>query len=380
MSVDSLHSGGVGGPQPNEGPQDKPKISGKLAKLTGSLSDTSGVDPSKVKAEYIERRGGAHRLGGAGGLFAKLMGKTEHVRFAESKDVRTLPPETFQQAERTVRKYGVVSLAANAMLLFGANDTYDRWVTLSSTFDYGSPSVSEDKANKLVLTPSVHTSAEALKKTLGECGFEPCKTGFIHKKTGMQLALLYYQDDKEITLFFRGLGDATEKGFFARFGQVVKDSLGLRAQSTDVCITLGKKLAELQGTKITVSGHSHGGNLAQIVAMTAGLPAVCFNSRAVSRDAQEAIKETIGDNYGKNARAITHFNKQGCWVTDNPALSAITKFIAKAKGQEPAQRLGTQYYVPSNEKGTFACHNDVSWPEGLQADAWDTKNEDNLIY
>lgn len=421
--MDSLHGGTIpGGPQFPEGPQRAmrtPNIgSSKLAKLAGEPSPTSGVAPSKVKAEYADRSGGAHRLGQA------RTGSNEHVQFREANDVRMLDNETklgdgrtkFGQTERDMKRYGTLNEAASSMIMRGENSTFDsgegRWVSITSTKDYANikPNESERMEANFGLTDSVRTSAEELKSILKECGFEPHKTGFIHKETGMQVAILYNKDEKELSIAIRGLGSSIkETGIFSRAGQVIKDSLGGRTQSTKLCIELGQKLAKFNdslGGKMgfTLSGHSHGGNLAQIVGTTAGVRTICFNSRAVSADAQNQMKKALGDRYEGNTQNITHFNKRGCWVTDNPALSAMTKFIAKAKSTTCAQRLGTQYYVPSEKKGTIARHNDMKWPVGLEPFAkpkpkselshsqnldpaaladqlhWDVKNEDNLQY
>ncbi len=354
----------------------------KLAQVLGEAT-TAGVQPgnklsfsARAKAKLrsmTERRYEAKKIGGKGILAAKLKSFSKHTKMVESLDVRGLNQKEFQETRNMMQSYHNLRVGAGQMMQNKPIDTAYGWTPL--------PSGKAEEQKDLPLA-----ALEAFGKltaTLTECGFTPAgdddKT-FYHEATGTNFAVMYNKDQKELSLFFFGLGNSPkDKGFFTRLGQVVAESLGAKTKSTELCLKLGKALkmlAEEQSKKdaisdqptikFSTSGHSHGGNLAQIVALTAGLKGVLFNSRCISGKTQELIKHA-NPNFDQNKNQLTHFNKHGCWVTDNPTLNALAKVYGKITGKSAAARIGREHYVPSTRKGAAQCHNETHWPAELTA-------------
>ncbi len=354
---------------------------------------------AKQASNLINTQGtaGTHKISDQEGGLTEVKAPTKNEK-SLVKDVRTLGGEEFAKAEKAMRKFdtflhgGEQMISTNSpSIVHVQRDGDNKWVGLRSDIELIPKGIMSNPQTKdKGLTEEAIVKFNVLKtKLINELGFEAIQGkggGFIHKDTGMRIAVMYNPHDKEMSIYFSGLGASVKKdqGLTTRLGEVIKESLGGKAKSTAVCIGLGNVLKELNkddGIKLSVAGHSHGGNLAQVVSLTAGIPAVCFNSRCISATTQQMIKNALqnkNDVYTKNSEGITHFNKEGCWVSDNRALNAIIKLIGKIKGDE-AMRVGEQFSVPSNRKGSFARHNDTSWPEDIKPNLNNRVNAPSML-
>lgn len=241
---------------------------------------------------------------------------------------------------------------------------------------YSSPSGS----GLVGLSPKLKLSDEhkelfgKLSEPLTNLGFKPEGHGFYHEQSGTRVALLFNNDTKELSLFFMGLGvnNTQDKGFNTRLGQIATESIGGVSLAARQSIDLGKALGALQkenpGITLSVVGHSHGEGLAQTVALAAGngVKAFCFNSRPISG----ATRLTIGEEHVTgNAKNVTHFCKQGDWLTGTRAINALAAGWERATGFRKTRNIGTVYSVEASTsqkelpllKRTLAIHNETSW-------------------
>ncbi len=327
-------------------------------KSTAAQSKLSPVNISSTKSASGKIQTGS----------ATLSGVAAKEALKPSNDVRKLSQEKFNEVKTSMEKYSQLQKGGSGLMSSWTPETPD-WAPLRSGED-------EKALSRRDLPEDTKKLFLQLKSELSDIGFLPADgntdKGFYHKESGSRIAVMCSRDGKELSIFIQGLQDPKAKGFFPRLKQVLSESVGGKPPSTDLCLKMGKVLEKLKNENsnktFSVVGHSHGGNLAQIVALTAGIKGVCFNSRCISGKTQDLIGK---ENIAQNAGNITHFNKEGDWLTGTRAIRGLATVWAKITGSAKAERFGTQFSLPPNEgvKGSLNIHNDTSWPSGLKCES-----------
>ncbi len=111
----------------------------------------------------------------------------------------------------------------------------------------------------------------------------------------------------EVVLAFRG----TSPGSPFDWAEDIKQFKGISEQY-ETAIELAINLKKEYSYKLSFTGHSLGGGLAQAAALATGLEAICFDAAGLS--------EATIEKYGlvlSNAKNINHFNVKGDWVSDH---------------------------------------------------------------
>lgn len=214
------------------------------------------------------------------------------------------------------------------------------------------------KEGKNSLIHKSHTALENIIRRVKDIGFkEDSRGGFYDPKTGTIFNIIYDVSDKEkpeVIFCFEGLrserfldisrkvrskvGMANKKAAFKEFiGGIPKASLQ--------AMEIGKILKEESGHLNPVAiGHSHGGGLAQIAALAAGIKGVVFNSRPMGAKIRHRLgKETIQANIPN----IVAFAGKGDFLTRIKVFNKTASIVRKTLKIPLPRTLGTGYNLPA---------------------------------
>lgn len=174
---------------------------------------------------------------------------------------------------------------------------------------------------------------------LKEMGFQADNQGFYYSsETGTIFRLIYDRVTEEINLCFLGLAAAYHMNLsrkeqnqldFTALKAVISNSTGHISAAMIEAMKIGallKKETEDSDIQPVIIGHSHGGSLAQVAAISSGLKGVIFNSEPVGHATKRMIDKEIGKEQRKIfTDNITAFSVKNDWLTDG-AINAICRF------------------------------------------------------
>jgi hypothetical protein len=189
---------------------------------------------------------------------------------------------------------------------------------------------------------------------------EDSRGDFYDTKTGTIFNIIYDVSDKEnpeVIFCFKGLrnerhldvsGKTRRKVGMEAKKAAFKESIGGIPQASLQVMEIGKILKDEGGRgklKAVAIGHSHGGGLAQIAALTGGIKGVVFNSRPMGAKIRRRIgKETIQENVPQ----IVAFSGKGDFLTHTKIINKTASVVRKLKIPLP-RTLGTGYNLPKAE-------------------------------
>ncbi len=202
---------------------------------------------------------------------------------------------------------------------------------------------------------------EKILPKFAELGFKCDAQGnYYDTKTGTIFNLVYNQDKKEIVLFFQGMGhhenlkpygnvkDIKEKVGAECFKAAGADWSGGIPPSSRQAIEIGRILKDATDkTDMTpvVSGHSHGGGLAQIAAASYGHKAVVFNSRPIGASTLRYMRHFFS--VTENAEKITIFSGKGDWLSGSKCVNALAAAFERLIGIPVPRSVGNHcYHLP----------------------------------
>lgn len=163
-----------------------------------------------------------------------------------------------------------------------------------------------------------------------EMGFKVDELGnFYHLTTGTIFNLIYDGKKKELSICFMGLDSASRlkipknqqgKINAAAAKAAFFNSLGNVPEAVIQAIAIGDLIKKtIRGTDIQVVmiGHSYGGTLAQVAALSSGLKGVIFNAAPLGTGTKDKIDELISKEKRKEyAQQIYAFSVKEDWLTD----------------------------------------------------------------
>ena len=223
-----------------------------------------------------------------------------------------------------------------------------------------------------------NTKNKSVKKFLKDVeglGFKESKTSpgvFYSRETGTVFTLTIDNENKQFIMSFSGMGaeflaEKKDRSAMAKATNkaVVQESLGKVPKSAKEAEQLGKIFAEAfkddrndddqyQKFKPVVTGHSHGGGLAQCAAIGGDIKGVVFNSRPVGG---RVIKNFRKKGIEPNNVNITAFSNRGDFLSGKKSLTSFLKGASKLFRFHPPQELGQRYTVSSAGRGLMGTHN-----------------------
>lgn len=108
--------------------------------------------------------------------------------------------------------------------------------------------------------------------------------------------------------------------------------------------------------KITLTGQSLGGTLAQYVGLRNGIPAFCYNAVPLGRK----LQESIGHQNLSNAKSyVTHLSVSWDCPSDVP-MSGITSFLLNCLTVRTPGNFGQRFCIPTAYYNPFSIHSYVS--------------------
>lgn len=198
---------------------------------------------------------------------------------------------------------------------------------------------------------------------------------FYNSKTGIIFRLAYDSENQELSISFLGMGNEKLlrdkdhrpiKGIKSKIGKkqlnhVIRESFGGVPPSAIEAIKIGKILktcAEEVKAAPVVTGHSHGGGLAQCAAIASGIKAVVFNSRPVGAGMRKYIARAIGKKtFVMRTKEITSFSCKRDPLSGNRIFKAVAGAFEQTTGIIVPRTLGKGYLLPIIKGQGIIQHN-----------------------